>query len=27
MRATRPASFYEMWFGDGAASLLVGIRT
>jgi 3-hydroxy-3-methylglutaryl CoA synthase/NAD(P)-dependent dehydrogenase (short-subunit alcohol dehydrogenase family) len=23
-RETRPASFYEMWFGDGAASLLVG---
>jgi 3-hydroxy-3-methylglutaryl CoA synthase len=23
-RETKPASFYEMWFGDGAASLLVG---
>jgi 3-hydroxy-3-methylglutaryl CoA synthase/NAD(P)-dependent dehydrogenase (short-subunit alcohol dehydrogenase family) len=23
-RETRPAYFYEMWFGDGAASLLVG---
>ncbi|MEW6263128.1 MAG: SDR family NAD(P)-dependent oxidoreductase [Thermodesulfobacteriota bacterium] len=23
-RMTRPASFYEMWFGDGAASVLVG---
>jgi len=23
-RETRPANFYEMWFGDGAASLLVG---
>ncbi|MHB8770149.1 MAG: SDR family NAD(P)-dependent oxidoreductase [Syntrophales bacterium] len=25
-RETKPASFYEMWFGDGAASLLVGDR-
>ena len=25
-RETRPAYFYEMWFGDGAASLLVGDR-
>ena len=24
MRHTRAASFYEMWFGDGAASVLVG---
>jgi 3-hydroxy-3-methylglutaryl CoA synthase len=24
MRLTRPANFYEMWFGDGAASILVG---
>ena len=24
MRETRPAYFYEMWFGDGAASLMVG---
>jgi 3-hydroxy-3-methylglutaryl CoA synthase/NAD(P)-dependent dehydrogenase (short-subunit alcohol dehydrogenase family)/putative sterol carrier protein len=24
MRQTKPAYFYEMWFGDGAASLLVG---
>ena len=23
-RQTRPAGFYEMWFGDGAASVLVG---
>ncbi|MFZ4440682.1 MAG: 3-oxoacyl-[acyl-carrier-protein] synthase III C-terminal domain-containing protein, partial [Syntrophales bacterium] len=23
-RETRPACFYEMWFGDGAAALLVG---
>ncbi len=23
-RETRPAGFYEMWFGDGAASFLVG---
>lgn len=23
-RMTRPAGFYEMWFGDGAASLMVG---
>jgi len=23
-RETKPASFYEMWFGDGAAALLVG---
>lgn len=23
-RNTRPANFYEMWFGDGAASFLVG---
>jgi len=23
-RQTRPAAFYEMWFGDGAASVLVG---
>jgi 3-hydroxy-3-methylglutaryl CoA synthase len=23
-RQTRPAAFYEMWFGDGAASILVG---
>jgi 3-hydroxy-3-methylglutaryl CoA synthase/NAD(P)-dependent dehydrogenase (short-subunit alcohol dehydrogenase family)/putative sterol carrier protein len=23
-RETRPASFYEMWFGDGAAALMVG---
>ena len=23
-RETKPASFYEMWFGDGAASFLVG---
>ncbi len=23
-RETRPGSFYEMWFGDGAASVLVG---
>lgn len=23
-RETRPAYFYEMWFGDGAASILVG---
>ncbi len=23
-RMTRPTSFYEMWFGDGAASLIVG---
>lgn len=23
-RLTRPAYFYEMWFGDGAASLLIG---
>ena len=23
-RETRPAYFYEMWFGDGAASLMVG---
>ncbi|MFH1137607.1 MAG: SDR family NAD(P)-dependent oxidoreductase [Pseudomonadota bacterium] len=23
-RLTKPASFYEMWFGDGAGSLLVG---
>jgi 3-hydroxy-3-methylglutaryl CoA synthase len=23
-RETRPASFHEMWFGDGAAALLVG---
>jgi len=23
-RQTRPAGFYEMWFGDGAASILVG---
>jgi len=23
-RETKPANFYEMWFGDGAASLLVG---
>ncbi|MBN2497457.1 MAG: SDR family NAD(P)-dependent oxidoreductase [Deltaproteobacteria bacterium] len=26
MRQTRAATFYEMWFGDGAASLLVGDR-
>ncbi|MEJ2732225.1 MAG: 3-oxoacyl-[acyl-carrier-protein] synthase III C-terminal domain-containing protein, partial [Anaerolineae bacterium] len=25
-RETRAASFYEMWFGDGAASLLLGNR-
>lgn len=25
-RETRPAYFYEMWFGDGAAALLVGDR-
>jgi len=25
-REARAAYFYEMWFGDGAASLLVGIR-
>ncbi len=25
-RETKPAYFYEMWFGDGAASLLVGER-
>ena len=25
-RETKPASFYEMWFGDGAAALLVGDR-
>jgi 3-hydroxy-3-methylglutaryl CoA synthase/NAD(P)-dependent dehydrogenase (short-subunit alcohol dehydrogenase family)/putative sterol carrier protein len=24
MRQTKPAYFYEMWFGDGAAALLVG---
>jgi uncharacterized OB-fold protein len=24
MRKTRAASFYEMWFGDGAASVLIG---
>ena len=23
-RETRPASFYEMWYGDGAAALMVG---
>ena len=25
-RETRPAYFYEMWFGDGAAALLVGSK-
>ena len=25
-RETKPAYFYEMWFGDGAAALLVGDR-
>ena len=25
-RETRPGSFYEMWFGDGAGALLVGNR-
>ena len=24
MRKTKPGDFYEMWFGDGAASLMVG---